>query len=62
MKNVTKETPKPGTTKNVHYNVSKQRPEIRDDLDSRKGEEQHFKGNDITHNHKSHHSTKHASK
>jgi hypothetical protein len=28
----------------------KPRPEIRDNLDSRKGEEQNFKGDDITHN------------
>ena len=28
------------------------RPEIRDDLDSRTGEEQQFKGDDITHNEK----------
>jgi hypothetical protein len=30
----------------------KPRPEIRDDLDSRTGEEQQFKGDDITHNEK----------
>ena len=30
----------------------KPRPEIRDDLDSRIGEEQQFKGYDITHNEK----------
>ena len=29
------------------------RPEIRDDLDSRKNEEQDFKGDDVTHNEKS---------
>ena len=28
------------------------RPEIRDDLDSRKNEEQDFKGDDVTHNKK----------
>ena len=28
------------------------RPDIRDDLDSRKNEEQDFKGDDITHNEK----------
>ena len=28
------------------------RPEIRDDLDSRKNEEQHFKGDGTTHNKK----------
>ncbi len=30
----------------------KPRPEIRDDLDSRKNEEQDFKGKDVTHNKK----------
>ena len=29
-----------------------QRPEIRDNLDSRKNEEQDFKGDDVTHNEK----------
>ena len=28
------------------------KPEIRDDLDSRKNEEQHTKGDDVTHNNK----------
>ncbi len=28
------------------------RPDVRDNLDSRKNEEQEFKGNDITHNKK----------
>ena len=62
MKNATDKTPRQGTTKNVHYNVNKHRPEIRDDLDSREGEEQHFKGDDVTHNRKSYHSKKHTSK
>jgi len=30
----------------------KPRPEIRDNLDSRSGEEQQFKGHDVTHNKK----------
>lgn len=30
-------------------------PEIRDNLDSRKNEEQNFKGDDVTHNQKPHH-------
>jgi hypothetical protein len=30
-------------------------PEIRDNLDSRKNEEQNIKGDDITHNRKAHH-------
>ena len=37
---------------NVKYNLHKHRPEIRDDLDSREGEEQEVKGDDITHNKK----------
>ena len=32
--------------------TNKQRPEIRDDLDSREGEEQIIKGDDTTHNEK----------
>jgi len=38
--------------------VSKHRPEIRDNLDSREGEEQEFKGDDVTHNHKDHRNAK----
>lgn len=30
----------------------KPRPDVRDNLDSRKREEQDFKGDDVTHNHK----------
>ena len=33
-------------------NSNKQRPEIRDNLDHREGEEQDVKGSDITHNKK----------
>ena len=33
-------------------NKNNNRPEIRDNLDSREGEEQETKGNDITHNKK----------
>jgi hypothetical protein len=40
-------TPKQGPVNN-----NKQRPEIRDNLDSREGEEQQTKGDDITHNKK----------
>lgn len=40
---------------NVRYNMNKHRPEIRDDMDSREREEQHFKGDDVTHNRKEHH-------
>lgn len=41
--------------KNIQFNQDKKRPEERDNLDSRKNEEQHFKGDDITHNQKPHH-------
>ena len=43
---------KQGSRINVKYNLHKHRPEIRDDMDSRKNEEQHSKGDDITHNKK----------
>lgn len=35
--------------KNIRINTNKQ-PDIRDNLDSRKSEEQDFKGDDVTHN------------
>jgi len=35
--------------KNIKVNTTKQ-PDIRDNLDSRKNEEQNFKGDDLTHN------------
>ena len=49
--------------KNTRLNINqskpvtgnKPQPEIRDNLDSRKKEEQDLKGNDITHNKKEHH-------
>jgi hypothetical protein len=34
---------------NIKFNDNKPRAEIRDDLDSRKNEEQDFKGDDVTH-------------
>lgn len=37
------------------FNKNKKAPEVRDNLDSRKNEEQEFKGDDITHNRKPHH-------
>ncbi len=45
-----------GQTKkeNTKFNTNKQRPEIRDNLDSRINEEQEFKGGDMTHNKKEH--------
>jgi len=61
MRNVTnKKTSRPNGAANVRYNINKHRPEIRDDLDSREGEEQNFKGDDITHNRKSRRSKKHS--
>lgn len=41
--------------KNTKLDNNKHRPEIRDNLDHREGEEQAFKGDDITHNQKEHH-------
>jgi hypothetical protein len=38
--------------KNVKFNTHKRRPENKDDIDSRKAEEQLFKGTDTTHNRK----------
>jgi len=35
---------------NTQFNANKHRPEIRDNLDSRGGEEQEFKGDDVTNN------------
>jgi len=51
------------TTRSLNTRQSKQghntipKPEIRDNLDSRKNEEQDFKGNDVTHNRKPQHHT-----
>jgi hypothetical protein len=42
-------------TPNTKRNAGKRSPEIRDNLDSRKNEEQESKGDDITHNQKAHH-------
>jgi len=36
--------------KNIKFNRNSKQPEIRDDLDSRKNQEQDSKGDDITHN------------
>ena len=36
--------------KNIKFNSNAKQPEIRDDLDSRKNQEQEFKGDDVTHN------------
>jgi hypothetical protein len=48
MKNSRPQNTKP----NTQFNNNKRRPENKDNLDSREGEEQHFKGDDITHNKK----------
>lgn len=42
-------------TGNRNYNRNKTSPEIRDNLDARKNEEQDYKGDDVTHNQKQHH-------
>ncbi len=36
--------------KNIKFDANSKQPEIRNDLDSRKNQEQNFKGDDITHN------------
>ena len=51
MKNSNNQTP----NQNTRFNKNKPSPEIRDNLDSRKNEEQDSKGDDITHNRKAHH-------
>jgi len=48
MKNLKPQNKKP----NINFNANKHRPENKDNLDSREGEEQQFKGDDITHNKK----------
>ena len=47
-----KNTKSQNTKSNPHFNANKHRPENKDDLDSREGEEQQFKGDDMTHNKK----------
>lgn len=51
MKNSNNQTP----NQNTRFNNNKPSPEIRDNLDSRKMEEQEVKGDDVTHNRKAHH-------
>jgi len=51
MKNAINQTP----NQNTRFNKNKPSPEIRDNLDSRKNEEQDSKGADTTHNRKAHH-------
>ena len=54
MKNLIPKNKKP----NIQFNANKRRPENKDDLDSREGEEQLFKNDDITHNKKETKSTR----
>lgn len=49
--NIMKDNIKP-KGKSIQFNQNKARPEQRDDLDSRKNEEQLFKADDVTHNKK----------
>ena len=60
MKNSNDRSNKPVNAphQNVKFNANKHRPENKDDLDSREGEEQIIKGDDITHNKKERHSEK----
>ena len=48
MKRMQQQTP----NHNMKVNINKHRPENKDELDSREGEEQLTKGNDVTHNQK----------
>ena len=48
MKNIKSQTP----DRNIRLNNNKRRAENKDDIDSREGEEQLTKGNDVTHNRK----------
>ena len=48
-------TPSQTANHNTQFNKNKKAPEVRDNLDSRKKEEQDTKGDDITHNHKDQH-------
>jgi hypothetical protein len=50
MRNLKNKTP----NKNIKFNTNR-RPDVRDDLDGRHGEEQLFKGGDVTHNAKERH-------
>ncbi|HEX7846832.1 MAG TPA: hypothetical protein VF476_13605 [Chitinophagaceae bacterium] len=48
MKKSKQQNPK----QNIKFNANKHRAENKDNLDSREGEEQQFKGDDMTHNKK----------
>ena len=41
--------------KHINPSNQKKRPDVRDNLDHREGEEQEDKGGDVTHNKKEHH-------
>jgi len=47
---------------NVHFNQNNPRPQNKENLDSREGEGQIFKGDDRTHNRKDHHNKPNRSK
>lgn len=47
---------------NTQFNTNKHRPENKDNLDSREGLEQDYKGDDVTHNKKDTKSTKKSTK
>jgi hypothetical protein len=49
---------KKGSKKNIQFDQNKTKPDERDNLDSRKNEQQDFKADDITHNKKENHSNK----
>ncbi|MEO5562349.1 MAG: hypothetical protein ABIR18_02915 [Chitinophagaceae bacterium] len=51
MKNIQNQT----VNHNIKFNANKKRAENKDDLDSRNNEEQHLKGDHVTHNNKLHH-------
>jgi hypothetical protein len=53
IKNIQMKNLKPRNKKeNITFNANKHRPENKDNLDSREGLEQDYKGDDITHNRK----------
>ncbi|WP_157976904.1 hypothetical protein [Taibaiella helva] len=52
MKNTKPQVPE----KHMNPDNRKSRPDVRDNLDNRTGEEQDDKGDDVTHNKKEHHS------
>jgi hypothetical protein len=57
-----KNSKSPNPKQNIQFNQNKNRPENKDDLDSRENEEQQFKGDDITHNKKAHKNKKSGKK